>query len=254
MIRTTLRLLGCLVALSTGAAYAESEGEELVENVAVRNRLFSVKNRFELGAHFGLSILSQLTEHYNLNLTVAYNLADWMALELRGGYAISRHASVADEIQSYYRDRASRDGQGAPDLWELTGHGVFGLRFQPVYGKINLVSDLPIHFQMYIWAGGGAGYLKKEEIDICAQPKTGGSVECPDFQKSNKISPLVSLALGFRFFLPFEHHSLKLEIRDWSFLDSYESNVRRDTNVGTPSPNAGITNIVQLDVGYAFIF
>ena len=68
------------------------------------------------------------------------------------------------------------------------------------------------------------------------------------------MSPLVSLALGFRFFVA-QQHSVKLEVRDWSYLDSFQINVDRATGTGgTPSPNAGITNLVQFDLGYAFIF
>jgi len=100
MTRTTLNLMGCLVLLTAGAAFAEDETDQLVEKVAVRNRLFSVEGRWEVGANAGFSILSRLTDHYNLNASVAYNPKDWFGLELRVGYAISRHTSLADQIQT----------------------------------------------------------------------------------------------------------------------------------------------------------
>ena len=254
MTRTTLNLMSCLLLLTAGAAFAEEETDVLVEKVAVRNRLFSVEGRWEIGANVGFSILSRLTEHYNLNLSVAINAKDWFGLEARGGYAISRHTSLADQIQTdFFANNTISKANDAADLWELTAHGVLGVRFQPIYGKINLMSELPIHFQFYLWAGGGVGYLKRQSMVLCAERRSAR--ECGAFLTENKISPLVSVALGFRVFLPFSGHSVKLEVRDWSYLDSFKIGVDRATGAGgTNSPNAGITNLVQFDLGYAFIF
>lgn len=253
MTRTTLNLMGCLVLLTAGAAFAEDETDQLVEKVAVRNRLFSVEGRWEVGANAGFSILSRLTDHYNLNASVAYNPKDWFGLELRVGYAISRHTSLADQIQTdFFANNTISKANDAADLWEMTANGVVGARFQPIYGKINLMSELPVHFQFYLWAGGGVGYLKRESMVLCAQKVSAR--ECGAFLTENKVSPLVSLALGFRFFIA-QQHSVKFEVRDWSYLDSYQVNVDRATGTGgMNSPNAGITNLVQFDVGYAFIF
>jgi len=253
MNRTTRYLMSCLVLLTAGAAFAEEETDELVEKVAVRNRLFSVEKRIELGANVGFSILSRLTEHYNLNLSFAYNIKDWIAVEARGGYAISRHTSLADQIQTdFFANNTISKANDAADLWELTAHGVAGFRFQPIYGKLNLMSELPVHFQFYLWAGGGVGLLKRESMVLCAQRVSAR--ECGEFQVDNKVSPLVSVALGFRFFVA-QQHGIKIEVRDWSYLDSYQINVDRATGAGgTDSPNAGITNLVQFDLGYSFIF
>ena len=253
MTRTTLNLMSCLVLMTAQAAFAEDETEELVEKVAVRNRLFSVEGRWELGGNVGFSLLSRLTDHYNFNVSVAYNPKDWLGLEVRGGYAFSRHTSLADQIQTdFFANNTISRANDAADLWELTAHGVFGIRFQPIYGKINLMSELPIHFQFYIWAGGGVGALKRESMVLCSERVS--TRECGAFLTENKVSPLVSVALGFRFFI-MQQHSVKIEVRDWSYLDSFQINVDRATGTGgMDSPNAGITNLVQFDLGYAFIF
>lgn len=259
MIRNTLNLMSCLVLLGAGAALAEDDSGELVEKVAVRNRLYSVEKRFELGANVGFTLLTRLTDHYNLNLSGAYNVTDWFAFELRGGYAISRHTSLAEQIQQdFYGNTSISRANDAADLWEMTANAVIGARFQPIYGKINLLAELPVHFQLYLWAGGGAGLLKRESLVLCTvrvSPR-----ECGEFLTENKVSPLVSFALGFRFFAA-QHHSVKLEARSFSYLDSYYIDVdRAASNAGNPtaggrlSPNAGVTNLVQVDLGYSFIF
>ncbi len=53
-----------------------------------------------------------------------------------------------------------------------------------------------------------------------------------------KFSPLVSLALGFRFFIN-EHHVVRLEVRDWSYLDSYYVNVDRLERNGAQGGTVG---------------
>jgi outer membrane beta-barrel protein len=263
--RRTLKILSCLmVALLSSLASASSNvaaaDESLVEKVAVRNRLFTVDKRFELGANVGLTFLSRLTEHYTLNVSGAYNIADWLAVEARVGYAISRHTSLADQLQTDYLSLSSKTKiDDLSDMWEMTAHGVVGLRFQPIYGKINLVSDVDIHFQLYGWIGGGAGLFKRVSPLICTE-KSGST--CNQFYTQNQVGPLVSLALGFRFFIPTaSHHSVHVEFRDWSYLDSYYQGVDRanvtaanPTAGGTLSPNAGLTNLTQWDIGYQYIF
>jgi outer membrane beta-barrel protein len=266
--------MGCLVALTASAAFADDEGEELVEKVAVRNRLFSVEGRFEVGANVGFSLLSRLTEHYNFNASVAWNIKDWFALEIRGGYAFSRLTSLAEQIQGdYFANTTISTARDAADAWRMNGHGVLGLRFQPIYGKINLVAELPVHFQLYFWLGGGVGGFQRESIAICpdraacteylrdADGDGNADRQGPTpFMVDTRVGPLASLAVGFRFFVT-SGHSLRLEVRDWSFLDSYFIGVNRaasspgnPTSGGMPSPDAGITNLVQIDLGYAFIF
>lgn len=257
----TRNIVGCLVvALAASTAFAEeNEGEALVEKVAVRNRLFSVNGRWEIGGNVGFSLLSRLTDHYNLNISAAYNVAEWLGLEFRGGYAISRHTSLADQIQAdFYTNSSISRANDLSDLWEMTANAVIGARFQPIYGKLNLMAELPVHFQLYFWVGGGAGLMKRESlvIDLCP----AGTKECSDYFKENKVSPLVSLAVGFRFFVT-NKHAVKLEARSWSYLDSYyievdraSSSAANPTAGGRLSPNAGITNLVQIDLGYAFLF
>jgi outer membrane beta-barrel protein len=259
MMRKTLNLMGCLVMLTASAAFAEDEGDALVEKVAVRNRLYSVEGHWELGANVGFSLLSRLTDHYNFNLSGAYNVKDWFAFELRAGYALSRHTSLADQIQTdFFANNTISKANDAADLWEMTANAVIGARFQPIYGKINLMSELPVHFQLYAWVGGGFGWLKRESMVLCTNKVSAR--ECGEFLTEFKPSPLVSIALGFRFFVV-QGHSVKVEVRDFSYLDSYFINVDRaaantanPTAGGTLSPNAGITNLVQFDLGYAFIF
>ena len=267
-----LRNLSCLLlALSASAAWAQAaSGEELVEKVVVRNRLFNVEGRFELGANVGFSMLSRLTDHYNLNVSAGYNFMDALALELRVGYAISSHTGLADDIADKFfaqSKTAIPNATDLQDLWEMKFNAIVGLRWQPIYGKLGLMAEVPVHFQFYIWLGGGVAMLNRTSVVICNQegmvqnPDTGkNELKCVNYLKDSKVGPLVSLALGFRFFLT-NNQIVRFEIRDWSWIDSYLTGANRvaalnasnPTGNGTPvSP--GITNLVQFDLGYTFIF
>jgi outer membrane beta-barrel protein len=266
----TLTLCSAVVlTMSTTALGDEGGDAALVEKVAVRNRIFNVAGRWELGGNVGFTLLSRLTDTYNLNVSGAYNITDWLGVELRGGYAISGLTSLAKQIQSDFAINSSiSTANDMADLWQMTANAVVGARFQPIYGKINLVAELPIHFQFYVWAGGGFGVFRHQSLALCVE-KSGTT--CNSYLTETKGGPLVSVALGFRFFfatsapIPGEkavgQHSIKFEARDYSYLDSYYVNVvRADATASNPtaggrlSPNAGITNLAQFDIGYSYIF
>lgn len=263
----TLTLCGAVLTLSTSVWADESDGA-LVEKVAVRNRLFAVDGHWEFGGNAGFTLLSRLTDHYNFNLSVAYNVADWLGFELRGGYAVSMLTPLARDIRSDFAVNSSiSTASDMADLWQMTANAVFGARFQPIYGKINLVAELPIHFQFYVWAGAGFGLFKHDSLALCTA-KSGSA--CNAYFTQMKAGPLVSVALGLRFFfaatqpVPGEkagQHSVKFEVRDYSYLDSYYVGVvRADATATNPtaggqlSSSAGVTNLVQFDLGYSYIF
>ena len=91
-----------------------------------------------------------------------------------------------------------------------------------------------VHFQLYAWLGAGGGFFRR----------------FPEWSTSTyreQVGPLVSLALGTRLFwsLLGEHHALRVEVRDFSWLDSYA------TSTGTQT---GIINMVTAQLGYTFLF
>lgn len=280
-----LRNFSCLLlALCASAASAQQKeggGEELVEKVVVRNRLYNVEGRFEAGVNVGFSMLSRLTEHYNFNASGAYNFMESLALELRVGYALSNHTSLADGIAITFFDRSKeqvKEATDLSDLWEMKFNAIVGLRWQPIYGKLGLMAELPVHFQFYLWLGGGVGMLDRTSVMICNEEvpvlddngNPTSKSQCGNYLKDSKVSPLVSLAIGFRFFLT-ENHVVRFEIRDWSWIDNYlacanrkaalnpatptgEGGERTTACPNGPQPRSGLTNLVQIDLGYTYIF
>src|SRR6185436_6098702 len=237
------RALVTLLALTASTAAFAQEEEALVEKVAVKNRLFDTDGRFELGLNVGFTLLTQLTEHYTFNLAISYDIVRTFALELLGGYSYSRHTSLARDVADQFNGSSQKTADDLSGLWEMMLNAVVGLRWQPFYGKIGFFAELPIHFQAYIWAGGGVGYFKMQSVTICNH-KTGG--ECDEFYTDAKLGPLVSTAGGFRFFLPTvgNHHTVRFELRGFHYLDSYLAGVNRQVAL-TGSGNTGGAMVTQ---------
>ncbi|MHB8872687.1 MAG: outer membrane beta-barrel domain-containing protein [Myxococcaceae bacterium] len=231
-------------------------GQELIEKVVVRNRLYSMSGKFEAGLNVGLTLMSRLTDNININLGVAYNLDDTLGFELRGGYGISRHTGLANQIaEDFAANESIKTADDLTELWEMTANGAIGIRWAPIYGKISLMAELPVHFQAYVWLGAGGAMLTRESIVYCV---SGGGKVCNQYLQEDKFSPVATAAIGARFFAT-PNHSIKLELRDWSYPDAYRWKIDRAAamagrETGEDFPNPGIINLVQFDVGYSYIF
>ncbi|MBF5044031.1 outer membrane beta-barrel domain-containing protein [Aggregicoccus sp. 17bor-14] len=271
------RLLAVLSSLTLclAASRAEAQQDAVLENVVVRNRLFSVKNRLEASVSAGANVTTRLTAHYVFDAGLAYNLLESLAIEGRAGYAASRHTGLADSVAEQYLSQRSENTQAVDelsDLWEMGAHVVGGLRWAPVYGKLSLLEELPVHFQSYLWLGGGMARLSRESLLVCTQvvdrargicdnrtvPEDRSSATETYWAKDSRTAPVVSAAWGLRFFVG-QHHGVRLELRDWVFRDSYRVNLERalyeaGQETGTFEPHPGLQHIVQFDLGYTFLF
>src|ERR1700712_4790550 len=140
-IRSKWAALAALAVVLLGASPAGAQ--EVLEQVVVKNPLYSVRGKLELSLDAGMTVVNRLTYHYNFNLGVAYNITDRWALEVRGGYALSGHTGLAGQVGGNLLAR-SPSGPDAEvvtvndlsNLWEMKANLVAGVRWAPLYGKI----------------------------------------------------------------------------------------------------------------------
>ena len=271
MTARTLPLFASLVFLLT--APSASAQEQVLDPAAVRHRLFSPGEKLEASFTVGLPVRDYLTAHYNLNAGVAFNLFDTLGVEARAGYALSRQTGLARSISESFLNRDDKKlTDELEDMWEMNLHGVVGARWAPIYGKLSLLADETAHFQAYLWGGGGLASLRRQsviqctrvvdrELGICdnrTDPLEPATATENYWLTETRVTPVVSGAVGFRFFLA-EGHAIRFELRDWVFADQYRVNVVREDweagrESGEPAPNPGLTHLVQFDFGYTFIF
>jgi outer membrane beta-barrel protein len=267
LFRTVPLLLALLVSPRAALAQegAQAPEEELVERVVVRNRLYTSAGRLELSPTAGLTVLNRLTAHYNFNLNAAFNFTETLGVEARGGWALSSLTGLARDLRD---DLARRDParnedievSDLRDLWQMNGNLALGARWMPIYGKVNLLGDIPVHFQAYLWAGGGVANFVRESVAYCQQVAPDGTLArgtCSAPLVERRAGVIGSAAAGMRFFVH-KGGALRLELRDYLYPDSYRVRiVRADAEAGRTTGtvvNSGITNLVMADVGYTFIF
>jgi outer membrane beta-barrel protein len=255
-------LRGILTALSLASlalpALASAETEGKVEKVVVRNRIHHAQGQWEVNPGVGFSLSNQMTEHINLELGLAYNIWETFALELRGGYALSDLSSVAEQVQVEFEGRVPQETdplkRDFKDLWQLQWQALVLPRWQPIYGKVNLVTELPVHFQLYLTAGGGMVGLHRESLMYS---------QSGQFLEQDRQSFAVAGGGGMRFWLS-DWAMLKLEVMDIAFPDEYLEKVNRyqasreaagaDPAAGVEATSPGFTNLLFLNIGTSFQF
>jgi outer membrane beta-barrel protein len=271
MTARTLSLSASLVLLLT--AMSAPAQEQVLDPAAVRHRLFSPGEKLEASLTVGMPVRDYLTAHYNLNVGVAFNLFDTLGVEARAGYALSRQTGLARSISESFLNREDKKiTDELEDMWEMNLHGVMGARWAPIYGKLSLLADETAHFQAYLWGGGGLASLRRQSVIQCtrvvdrqqgvcdnrAEPGDSTTATESYWRTETRMAPVVSGAVGFRFFLG-SGHAIRFELRDWVFADQYRVNVQREDweagrESGEPAPNPGLTHLVQFDFGYTFLF
>jgi len=256
MVGAAILLLGMLGSENTGA-------EEALDHAVVRNRLHRAAGRLELSPGVGFSLSDTLTHHTLLLGSLAFNVAESFAIEVRATYALTRHTGLAENVSRRFLSRDPTVGLRAVDdlanLWEMRWNALGGLRWAPIYGKLSLVSELPVHYQAYVWAGGGIAGLHRQSLVYCLDVTSREQGTCNAWLTEDRTSPLVSAAIGLRFFVG-SQGALKLELRDCAFRDAYRVNIDRlDAesglrDSGTLSTSAGMTHVVSFELAYAFVF
>jgi outer membrane beta-barrel protein len=277
------RRLTALVVLALAAAAAAPALAAEPERVVVRNRKFTVAGKFEVSAGGGATLVNYLTSHENLQASFGYNFAETLALELSGGWAFSSQTNVADAVSSEVvradPNSTQKQVDDFEDLWRMTWNATGAVRWAPLYGKVNVAAELPIHFQAFLLAGAGAGGMVRDSLVYCiGQPLSRSSATCsanpgngPNALKAlhdAKVKPLFTGGFGLRFFVV-DRVGLKVEIRDVAFPDSFREKITRalaelDSGArdggdaaatqGQPAASPGITHLVFAQVGVTFQF
>lgn len=241
-----------------------ARAQATVDPIAVQNRLYESRGHLEVSGTAGFLVMPQLVRTLNLNLGIAYNVSETFAIEARGGWAASGLSGLARSVRENLIIRDPSLGHDAvvdelSGMWQLGANAALGLRWSPIYGKVNLVAELPVHFNVYLWAGPGIASLHRESIIQCnAVEGSGGERRCASPQEDSAQRLMGSFAVGMRFYTH-RGGALRFELRDLVWRDSFLVDVdRRQAEqgqpTGTPASNPGFVHSVMADLGYTFIF
>ena len=277
--RSLLTILATLL-VAAGVVPDFARADDVVERVVVRNRKYTTWQKFEVTPTVGFSLSNRLTNHTNFQLGLAYNFSETWALELRPGFALSSITDVGEQARDkvYATDptqpgERNRETDDFQDMWRMEWQALLMPRWTPIYGKLNLVTELPIHFQAYLTAGGGAVGLTHESAVYCqnslALPAEGEPANRPGqcggngngYLSDSRATWAAAVGGGFRFFLS-DLVLLRLELFDMVYPDEYRVGIRRaeaeQEAPGSPaesgSVETGLTNVLMFNVGASVVF
>jgi len=269
--RSLLSFLAILL-VTLVAAPELARADDVVERVVVRNRKHTSLGTFEVNPMVGFSVTSRMTNQTNFQLGLAYNFAEQWGIEARGGFALTGLTSVGEQARQGVMDaNPFQPTAGGPpdefqDLWRLQWQALVMPRWTPIYGKLNLVTEVPIHFQAYLTLGGGAVGLQSESVVYCqngvSDPDVSRSSTCQGYLEESRTTWAAAVGAGFRFFI-FDDLALRLEVFDIAYPDEYRKGIDRrlaereapgsEPQQGTLT-SAGLTNVLFFNLGASYAF
>jgi outer membrane beta-barrel protein len=178
----------------------------------VSGQLFLKKGRFEFSPSATVSLKDAFFVKYVFGGTLTYHLTESLAISGRGGYSIPA-VSGAAQICTSAATGTSNPGCHPPSWTDLDGKAPGQIRliagldveWAPIYGKIALLAERFLHFDMYGVAG--ASFVQYQAITEAGvpglKPTVGGNV-----------------GVGMRFVLN-RWLTVRTELRDLIYLEDF---------------------------------
>lgn len=165
------------------------QGERLRDRVkSVQRKVFIKKGRVELFPQVALSLNDAFYRNVMVGGSLAYHLADSLALEAGGGVVVARAES---NVVENLRSATDSLPVGNP---ELEYRADLNLQWAPIYGKLSLFGEAILHFDTYLTLGGGV------------------------FGTNNGANPAGNVGIGQRYFVT-DWLVVRLEFRNYFFAE-----------------------------------
>ena len=200
-------------------ALKELTADEKDYNV-VQNRFFLKKDRFELSPMAGYVPNNPFAERYIGGVLAAYHFSETLAAE--GAFLYSPDLGVNDlKPLTHTLVGIAHEGSGDVDFQQPVDKMVLGAtvaaRWAPVYGKINLLGERILNFDLYGTAGMGLLTVDKYYAVYDDNPEA----VVPTKLEAVAVKPVVplNLGIGMDFFLS-SSVALKIDARNYLYIDS----------------------------------
>lgn len=172
-------------------------------------------NRLELTLFFTPSVVEKYVQHSGGAGSLGFHFNDIVAIDVMGGYVASKEVDI---IGGPAGVRALSSTGGEPNLPDLVGMSWFGfanVELSPIYGKINILSEVDFNSQIYVMGGVGVvGAVKRFRIQ-------GDPDQTHTALASEGVKVAGDFGIGFRLFL-LRWLAIRAEFRDILFTDSYD--------------------------------
>ncbi len=246
-MRALLKLSVALSLLVSPLAFAQGEEEEagdvseidkdalgpLRERVRpVSGHLFRKAGRFEISPGATVSMKDAFFTKYVFGLSLTYHPFETFGVGLRAGYSLP---VVSGAAQICTTDEAGGNrGCRLPTSEEIDGRAPgqisllagIDLQWSPIYGKVSLISERFLHFDMYGIVGGSMVQYKGPSL-------TGGG--------ASETTVGGNVGVGMRFVVN-RFVAVRAEVRDLIYME----------NVIIPAQTSILRNQLLFEVGVSF--
>lgn len=265
-MRAALKLVGPIVALigltlaaPTAAEAGSRPGTEALDEFkadkkrynTVQNRFFLKQNRFEVAPIAGYVPNNPFAARYVGGLLVAYHFGENFAAE--GAFAYSPDLG-GNDLKDLTHTLVSIAHEGGADGVEfqqpvdkMVLGATFAARWAPIYGKINLLGERVLNFDMYLIGGLGMLSIAKYYAVYDDNAAEGGPPTA--LQKvSNKAVVPINLGLGMNFFVS-SSVAIKLDARNYFYFDK-----KPQYDPDIPEEQSRLYNNLVASVGVSIFF
>jgi outer membrane beta-barrel protein len=190
----------------------------------VAARLFPVDKKLELAAGFEMSVIDKFVGHTGGSVAVAYHLDELWAVQLHGGFFQGkprRLLQAAEDKASGFECNVHNDAGNnpleaykncLPDTNSMSWFVGVDLVSEPFYGKLNLVSELAVNFDIALSVGAGVfGRRGFSRVD------TGGFTTVDFDTERDAVAPYLTASAGFRVWL-MKDLAVRLVARDYTYV------------------------------------
>lgn len=237
-------------------ALNESRGEVKKQEPTIQNRFFLKANRFEITPFFGYVPNNSFAEVPVLGADLAYHFSETLAAEGMFIYGPNTGTAGVKGLTKTLLDIAF---QGDPattfqqPLDRFTLGAMFGARWSPVYGKINLVGESVLNLDWYGVTGPGLVVISNDTATVSDEYKACGG--CSDDPNVNPVATNTNaptstffawqLGIGFNFFLS-QSIALRLDARGLLYYGP-------EPDYGNIDPTTGQKEELQDQLHSAFV-
>jgi outer membrane beta-barrel protein len=210
--------MGSTISASVAEAAPADNAIEIFRNGperkdVVQNRFFLKTGRFELAPMGGAVPNNPMVKRYLGGLQLAYHFSETFAA---GGQLLySPDLGVSDLkglTDTLVRIATSSGGSFQQPVDKMILGATFSAQWAPVYGKINILGETVLNFDLYGQAGIGMlaiqkAYAKLDAGNLAYDSSPGSSVKIP-----------LSLGVGLNIFIN-QGMSFKLDARSLMYVD-----------------------------------
>lgn len=185
-MRTATVLLAVLLASSTASAVGPEYDPDPFDDADFNDpqRIIDVaypsRGRIEVSLLFASSLIDKYSSHLGGLLQVDYNFAETLGAMLSVGFMHGSLTSIVtddagiigNKVMKCKNDAAQCDiNPDVPDYRQLTGVASLALVWLPLYGKVNVVSELNANLQAFLFAGAGVVGTREVEATVSGTPR-----------------------------------------------------------------------------------